>query len=260
MMETMKISDIKKKIKNKFNRGINQAMGNSSEFSAPDGLPFPSQELVFLVTGQYDQNAFYENSLVGIGCIKELLEKNTIKIDNFKEVLDFGCGCGRIIRHWKKYKRTKIIGLDYNPVFLDFCRKAFPFAKFGKNEFDRPLNCKDGTFDFIYAISVFTHLPEDLQHFWMKELGRVLKPGGYIYMTTHGKSRINAPHLTEIDRENFMKGNVIVYNDVMKGTNLCGTYHPESYVRNILAKDFTVVDFVPEGAKDAGQDAYLLKK
>ena len=187
-------------------------------------------------------------------------KKTEYSLNDFRSVLDFGCGCGRIIRHWKNFRNTKVVGLDYNPVFLDFCRRAFPFAKFGINEFDKPLNCQDETFDFIYAISVFTHLPEKLQFFWINELRRVLKPGGYIYMTTHGKSRINAPHLTDIDRENFMNGNVIIYNDTMKGTNYCGTYHPESYVRSILAKDFTVMDFIPDGARDAGQDAYLLQK
>lgn len=256
----MKLDDVINEIKSVFKVKKTADTEEKFESFAPDGMLLPSKELVFLVTGQYDQNAFYENSLVGIGCIKEILEKNRIKMGDFKSVLDFGCGCGRIIRHWKKYKKIKIIGLDYNPAFLDFCRKSFPFAKFGKNEFDSPLNCEDSNFDFIYAISVFTHLPEDLQTFWIKELKRVLKPGGYIYFTTHGKSRIDAPHLTDKNRDDFLKGNLVVYNENLKGTNLCGTYHPEIYVRDILAKDFFVVDFIPDGAKDAGQDAYLLQK
>lgn len=254
------IGKIKNRIKNVFNKGKNPIIGISEEDIGPDGLPLPSKDLVFLVTGQYDQLAFYNNSIVGIQCIKEIAEKNGIKLNDLHFVLDFGCGCGRIVRHWKNYQSTQLTGVDYNPIFLDFCRKAFPFAKFGINHFDKPLNCEDNKFDFIYAISVFTHLSEDLQFFWINELRRVLKPGGYIYMTTHGKSRINAPHLTESDRENFMKGTLIIYNEIMKGTNYCGTYHPETYVRNILAKDFTIVDFIPDGAKDAGQDVYLLQK
>jgi len=256
----MTLSEIKNKINNMFKKGTNPVMENSEESFAPDGLLFPSKELVFLVTGQYDQNAFYENSLVGIGCIKEILEKNGLKIDDFKSVLDFGCGGGRIARHWKNYVNTQLTGVDYNPAYLDFCRKAYPFAKFEKNEFDSPLKCKDNTFDFIYAISVFTHLPEEMQIFWMKELERVLKDGGYIYFTTHGKSRINTVCLSDKDRDEFLKGNLIVYNETMKGTNLCGTYHPEFYVRNNLAKNFFIVDFIPDGAKDAGQDAYLVRK
>ena len=51
----------------------------SSDLSGPDGLPLPSKELVFLVTGQYDQNAFYENSLVGISSIKQIVEKNGVQ-------------------------------------------------------------------------------------------------------------------------------------------------------------------------------------
>jgi SAM-dependent methyltransferase len=256
----MKMDYAINQIKRILNREKTAKKDEKFEAIAPDGLPLPSKELVFLVTGQYDQNAFYENSLIGIGCIKEILEKNAIKIDDFKSVLDFGCGCGRIIRHWKKYKGTQLVGLDYNPVFLDFCQNAFPFAKFGKNDFDQSLICKNETFDFIYAISVFTHLPENLQTFWMNELERVLKPGGYIYFTTHGKSRINASHLTDADRDDFLKGNLIVYNENMKGSNLCGTYHPEQYVRNHLAKNFLIIDFIPDGAKDAGQDVYLIMK
>jgi SAM-dependent methyltransferase len=261
----MALNDLLNKIKQihfrqKSESNLEQEPKMDDNSIGPDGLELPPKELVFLVTGQYDPYAFYDNSCIGMSSIREIVEKNGISLKEFRSILDFGCGCGRIIRHWKDFDNKNIIGFDYNPVFLDFCRKAYPFAKFEINLFDKPLSCSDETFDFIYAISVFTHLPEELQFFWIKELRRVLKPGGYLYMTTHGKSRINATHLTDHDRENFLNGQVIICNEHMKGTNLCGTYHPESYVREILAKEFTVVDFVPDGAKDANQDAYLLKK
>ena len=36
---------------------------------APDGLPMPSPELVYLVTGQFDVEAFYHNGVLGAECI-----------------------------------------------------------------------------------------------------------------------------------------------------------------------------------------------
>jgi ubiquinone/menaquinone biosynthesis C-methylase UbiE len=59
------------------------------------------------------------------------------------------------------------------------------FAQFEVNGLAPPLAYEANHFDFIYALSVFTHLPESLQTAWMSELARVLKPGGYLLMTTH---------------------------------------------------------------------------
>jgi hypothetical protein len=42
--------------------------------------------------------------------------------------------------------------------------------------------------DCIYAISVFTHLSAELQDLWMKELRRIVRPGGHLLITTHGES------------------------------------------------------------------------
>lgn len=32
---------------------------------------------------------------------------------------------------------------------------------------------------------MFTHLPEEMQHSWLKELSRIAKPKGYLLLTTH---------------------------------------------------------------------------
>ena len=45
------------------------------------------------------------------------------------------------------------------------------------------------------------------------------------------------------------------------GSNLCSVFHPTKWVRERLARGFTVVDFLPEGAKgNPTQDLYVLQK
>ena len=225
---------------------------------APDRLPLPPPQLVFLVTGQYNVEAFYHNSVLGCECIISVLEKNGLDINEFDHILDFGCGCGRVMRHWKTLRGPKLHGSDYNPILINWCQKALPFADFKLNELVSNLEYEDEKFDFIYAISVFTHLSKELQNFWVRELMRVLKSGGFLLMTTHGTTRLH--QLSPGDREKFESGQLVVLYDKCAGTNVCAAYHPEQYVRQSLAKGFTIIDFIPGGAKDAKQDAFLLMK
>ncbi len=44
------------------------------------------------------------------------------------------------------------------------------------------------------------------------------------------------------------------------GKNIYAAFHPEQYVRTVLAKRFYVLDVIPGGATDAFQDVYLLQK
>jgi predicted SAM-dependent methyltransferase len=46
----------------------------------------------------------------------------------------------------------------------------------------------DGSFDLIYALSVFTHIPVQWQMAWLQELHRVLRPRGYLLCTVLGNS------------------------------------------------------------------------
>ena len=65
------------------------------------------------------------------------------------------------------------------------CRRKFPRGVFITNEPTPPLGFEDEQFDLIYSYSVFTHLAEPNHAAWLKELGRLLRPGGVMLHTTH---------------------------------------------------------------------------
>ena len=226
--------------------------------NAPNGPPLPAPRMVYLVTGQFSLEPFLVNGSLGAQCIQNILTKNGLNIREFNSILDFGCGCGRVLRHLSGLKNSRLYGTDYNPYPIPWCRKAFPSAEFSVNYVQTPLDYEESQFDFIYTISVFTHLSVMSQQFWIGELLRVLKPGGYLYLTVHGESYF--PRLTLRQQESFKAGQAVVVGESFNGKNVCSAYHAEVYVREVLAKDFHVMDFIPLGAKDANQDVFLLKK
>jgi SAM-dependent methyltransferase len=100
-----------------------------------------------------------------------------------RRVLDFGCGAGRILRHFKpEASRAEFWGCDlHEPSIAWLERNLSPPMQFFVNR-ARPLPQPDGYFDLVYAVSVFTHITHDWSD-WLLELHRVLKPGGYLLAT-----------------------------------------------------------------------------
>ena len=227
---------------------------------APDGLPIPDTHLIDTVILSREIAWFLHSGRLCSDSIRYALLKNGYDLDDFETILDFGCGCGRVIRYWHQLsKRHRIYGTDINPELIAWDRKHLnQMADFQVNGLEPPLNYPDHFFDFIYAISVFTHLPESLQYAWMDELRRVLRPEGLLLLSVHGASRFF--ELTPTEQDQFSAGALVVKYGSTPGSNLCGAYHPEIYVRNCLARKYDVVDFVPGGIRDADQDVYLLRQ
>jgi SAM-dependent methyltransferase len=174
-------------------------------------------------------------------------------------VLDFGCGVGRIIRHWHSTPGQSWHGTDYNIKLIDWCKTHLKFSDFRVNTLTGELPYAPETFDFIYAFSVFTHLKEPLQIHWFEELARVLKPGGYVYLTTHGEYYV--PALSPEESEQFRAGQLVVREDEESGSNICAVFHPPGYLLNHLPTNLNVADFIPQGAQGhSHHDVYLIRK
>jgi ubiquinone/menaquinone biosynthesis C-methylase UbiE len=226
---------------------------------AEDGQPVPPLRLIALVTGVPDIGVYLISGRCAADSIRSVLQKNGVPFESLGAVLDFGCGCGRVVRNWSHEAGAAIIGCDYNSTLIQWCRKNLAFARFETNQLAPPLPFADESFDFIYALSVFTHMPEDLQHQWMRELFRVLKKNGHLLLTTHGEFYLR--DLNEIQVEQFKREQLVVKELGDPGSNHFGAYHPYSYVEQQLSKGFDVATFEKEGALgNPSQDLYLLRK
>jgi SAM-dependent methyltransferase len=107
----------------------------------------------------------------------------SLDIAEAKSVLDWGCGCGRLTRHLKKYTESKVDGVDIDSMNIEWCSENIPGAAFSHVDPWKPLPFEDDSFDFIIGHSVFTHLSEESSSFWLDQLHRVLKPGGALLVT-----------------------------------------------------------------------------
>jgi SAM-dependent methyltransferase len=98
-----------------------------------------------------------------------------------------------------------------------------------------------------------------LQHAWMAECLRVLKPGGFLLMSTMGEYYLSRQRLSQTEQEAFGRGELVVLYERSAGTSLCSAYHPPAYVHQRLGREFELAAFHP--AADGGpHDIHLLRK
>jgi len=224
---------------------------------APDGLPLPPTHMILAVTGTTDIAWFLDSGARAAAGLQAALIRCGASLDRARRVLDFGCGCGRVLRHFKDLP-AELHGADFNPRLIRWCRRHLRFARCVHNLLSPPLPYPDGRFDLVYALSVFTHLPETLQRPWVAELHRVLETGGHLILSVHGRGCLL--DLTAAQRERFEAGAPVFKSD-LPGTNASGAYHPEAYLRQLIAPYFVPIAFQPLGASgNPSQDLYTLRK
>lgn len=228
--------------------------------TASDGLPLPPPRLRLLVDGRTgDGEAFLRLGAQMCDSIQAAVAAAGAPAEEMGAILDFGCGCGRVARHWAAVEGPEIYGCDYNPDLVEWCAEHLPNVRAARNELAPPTPYASCGFDLIYALSVFSHLDEELQRAWLAEFRRLLVPGGILILSVLGEQMRH--RLDQGEQQRFDRGEMIVQRPRMAGRNLCTVYHPRSYVTGTLLADFGEVRPVDLGspAQPVLQDGYLVR-
>jgi SAM-dependent methyltransferase len=124
--------------------------------------------------------------------VKEYALEQGLPLRPGMRILDFGCGWGRMARFFlKDVRRKDLWGVDVDPTVIEFCRQNFGPCEFHVVKPLPPVDAAAGTFDIVYAYSVFSHLSERAHLAWLEELRRILRPEGMALITTHGRQLIH---------------------------------------------------------------------
>lgn len=179
-----------------------------------------------------------------------------------RRVLDFGCGAGRVLRHFApEATEGEFWGCDIDGPSVDWMAEHLspPFHVFQCAE-TPGLPHEDGHLDLIYAISVYTHLTDHWAG-WLLEHHRVLADDGLLVATFLGEGMIKALtgeewHEDRIGMNSLLHGNPW---DVGGPIALCSPW----WIRAHWGRAFDIVTLWPHTGDEAsphGHGLALLRK
>ena len=234
---------------------------NRKFVSANPGFRLPPKALAFDAYSAPDW-AFYKRSgLETAAFLSEISRKYLVAVPEIN-VFEWGCGPARVIRHLPTAfgADAQIYGSDFNEATIAWCRDTIPRVTFVRNALrpDPPLPFERDFFDFIYSISVFTHLSESTSQRWILELHRVARPGGVLVITTNGDS-LQYKMLPD-ELRSYRTSGIVIRGKIREGKKMFSACHSPRYLREILFKDFDVMEHVPGAFPHTAQDFWVLRK
>lgn len=206
----------------------------------------------------------------GSGCreawtVMTMVEQYGADVTKMRSVLEFGCGSARVLRHFRDIDGIRLVGTDANPKPIEWDSRNLPGIEFSHNALEPPLAYPDGSFDLIYALSVFTHIPLNWQRAWLDELRRIMRPGGYLLCTVVGDSYFRE-QLSEQERAALAREGEFTKTADSPGVSYSSqvlrswdVFQTRDRVRDVFSQGFELLCYTTEGAA-AGQDTLILRK
>lgn len=116
--------------------------------------------------------------------VKEVLEQEAQQ--NVQVILDFGCGDGNSVRFFRQhFPKVHIKGIDVSEDSIVIAQKR-NIADVEFKAYDgKTIPYADNTIDIVFIATVLHHIDYTLYPALMREILRVLKPQGRIYIFEH---------------------------------------------------------------------------
>ncbi len=178
-------------------------------------------------------------------------------------VCEWGCGPGRILFALEALdtgKTMEFIGSDMFEPSIQWAQSA-PNCRIGfhLNKMEPPLSLPDASVDFVYAVSVFTHLSDSLSRAWFREIMRVLKPGGVFWFSTHSGQQ-HRSELTPAQLEKLGRGEFVAIHSWHNGSQMYTGIHCPTLMKEIItASGAELLEYQP-GGNNTFQDAWIVRK
>lgn len=156
---------------------------NCRLIQVPDGVAttnrgvsvYEDEENIFLSDG----NANYYFDETNLLSFQEKLKWVQKYVPEKAQLLDAGANFGHFLKAAQGYFNVK--GFELSPMAVEWSREHFGVSNHIASIYDIPGNLK-GPFDAITAWDLIEHLPEPMAA--LKELWKVLKPGGSLFLST----------------------------------------------------------------------------
>ncbi len=185
-----------------------------------DQYNYPYHYLPELSSSGFRQHRYWSWGYRYLGRLKVVFD--LIRGLEFDSLLDIGCGDGRFLRDLAEhYPGKKLSGIDISEKALTLARQMNPGLHF--KQCDILASSMDSQWDIITLLEVIEHIPPKSLPDFMREISRLLRPGGHLIITVpHINEKLIDKHYRHFDveslrsliPENLVECRLVLFDDL----------------------------------------------
>jgi SAM-dependent methyltransferase len=184
----------------------------------------------------------------------------------FRRLLDWGCGCGRVTSFFLKYlDGIEVHGCDIDREAIEWCTGNLTKGHFAIIPPSPPTSYANDFFNVVTGCSVLTHLSRELQKEWLREMRRIIAPGGLLLASVNCDFRsTGTPDPPDVTRALQTEGiSDRTRDNVLDGIApegyYRGTFQRKDYTCREFARYFKIMEYIELGMGNL-QDLVVMRK